>query len=876
MKILKFKTWILVLAGLICFIGAKSKLPKSHGAPLASSGAPGELTCAQSNCHEDGSYSIDPSVLSLDFAGTGWNYAPDTEYQMRVNIDRAGYGRFGFQIVALRDSDNANVGTWVVDDPTQTHETYDPAFIDRAYMTHTTASTMAAQTGQNSWEFSWTAPSTAQGDVRFYVAALASNNDGEDTGDEVFIDSFVIGDGANCGTAPSITNLQETINELSVNWSATSGCTSYQIDLQEVGGALQSVNSSATSYVFDNLTQATEYNVRISCDCGGGTLRSNWQLATTLCPDNPSLAVTNVGSVSAELDWDVASCESISIHYREENEGAFTTISGSGTSRILGALQPGKDYEVYLECTCGPNTLSSRLERFSTSCEFDADVSVSTYSTAADVSWNTADGCTTYQLWYRQQGTGSWQSDISQSSPVTFEGLNPDTSYEVKVDCACGSNTISSALTPFSTICAVEAFPQPVEISDQHAVIEWPNNVPCDSYSVKYRIVGANYFESFVVNGNSANLDALFPDSDYEFTTTCNCNGTTVESAPIYFTTSSCDYLEISFASVDDANSEAPLLSFQVVNNHPEKTVATGISAIDFTGPFSVSSSYQPIVSIEPGGLININTVVTAANPIPGATVSIDLAFGNGSGEDLNCAASRTFLWQDNGNPPEPANGYARVKLKTYLSGPYLESSQKMSTALNSLGLLPTSQPYNVAPYYYTGTESVSTIPSNVVDWVLLEVLSKETISLLRKACFIDQNGNLLDVSGGEGVVLPLLSTEEEYYYIIRHRNHLDIMSRSSWPINNESPYDLSLYTNVKSGITQMDRIVDNLAAMIAGEADGNGIKSYQDYNIYTQHVSAIYELIPGDFNMDGLVTVADYNAYKEQVNVIGISEIRY
>ena len=45
-----------------------------------------------------------------------------------------------------------------------------------------------------------------------------------------------------------------------------------------------------------------------------------------------------------------------------------------------------------------------------------------------------------------------------------------------------------------------------------------------------------------------------------------------------------------------------------------------------------------------------------------------------------------------------------------------------MRTTLNSGGIIPLSQPYIGAPYNYTGTESVATIPNaNIVDWVLIE-----------------------------------------------------------------------------------------------------------------------------------------------------------
>ena len=60
------------------------------------------------------------------------------------------------------------------------------------------------------------------------------------------------------------------------------------------------------------------------------------------------------------------------------------------------------------------------------------------------------------------------------------------------------------------------------------------------------------------------------------------------------------------------------------------------------------------------------------------------------------------------------------LNLKAYLGGPY--SGAEIATLLNSTGNLPLDQPYNAAPWFYTGNESVTSIPNaNVVDWILVD-----------------------------------------------------------------------------------------------------------------------------------------------------------
>ncbi|MBN1338239.1 MAG: right-handed parallel beta-helix repeat-containing protein, partial [Bacteroidales bacterium] len=61
------------------------------------------------------------------------------------------------------------------------------------------------------------------------------------------------------------------------------------------------------------------------------------------------------------------------------------------------------------------------------------------------------------------------------------------------------------------------------------------------------------------------------------------------------------------------------------------------------------------------------------------------------------------------------------LDLKAFLEGPF--NGSEMNTTLNSGGHLPLSQPYNQAPWYYSGTEAVTAIPNtDVVDWVLIEL----------------------------------------------------------------------------------------------------------------------------------------------------------
>jgi len=62
-----------------------------------------------------------------------------------------------------------------------------------------------------------------------------------------------------------------------------------------------------------------------------------------------------------------------------------------------------------------------------------------------------------------------------------------------------------------------------------------------------------------------------------------------------------------------------------------------------------------------------------------------------------------------------------QVGLKVFLEGPFVNN--EMIPLLNAMGHLPATQPYDQWPWFYYGSENVTSIPNvNVIDWVLIEL----------------------------------------------------------------------------------------------------------------------------------------------------------
>jgi hypothetical protein len=128
------------------------------------------------------------------------------------------------------------------------------------------------------------------------------------------------------------------------------------------------------------------------------------------------------------------------------------------------------------------------------------------------------------------------------------------------------------------------------------------------------------------------------------------------------------------------------------------------------------------------------------------------------------------------------------LDVKVLMEGPMNVNTGLMGTILNQRGLLPgqipiglfgiptpEGQPYNTAPWYYTGNESITHYDSTIVDWVLVTVRSDSAIAdsvVARKAGLLHQDGRVDFIDNCWS--LPF---NKPYFVVIEHRNHLGVMS---------------------------------------------------------------------------------------------------
>ena len=222
------------------------------------------------------------------------------------------------------------------------------------------------------------------------------------------------------------------------------------------------------------------------------------------------------------------------------------------------------------------------------------------------------------------------------------------------------------------------------------------------------------------------------------------------------------------------------------------------------------------------------------------------------------------------------------VKVKMYLQGKYSAASGQMQVTSQFLNIIPLSQPYNGAPWNYTGTESIATRPAQLIDWVLVQVFNPGNQSLVEtKAALLLNNGNVVDAlwvtdNTISGVYFSNITANSPYYIAVRHRNHLAVFGQNTVVLPNTASYDFSNSANVLGGSGQLASFPGSVFALLAGDYDSNGIISVTDYNGYSAQSSQFNQYLDSDFNLDYANTVADFNLYQPNASKIGVPQIRY
>lgn len=170
-----------------------------------------------------------------------------------------------------------------------------------------------------------------------------------------------------------------------------------------------------------------------------------------------------------------------------------------------------------------------------------------------------------------------------------------------------------------------------------------------------------------------------------------------------------------------------------------------------------------------------------------------------------------------------------------------------------------------------------------MVDWVLVEAREgspnlsgdRATITVETKAGILLKDGSIIDPAGG-ALIFNELTQGQEYYFCVRHRNHLDVLTALPLTLSITNDYDFTINVSQALGTSQQKVMTDGQAVLFAGDYNQDGIIQTTDYDLWIVNPAQLNIYEEPDGNIDGIIQATDYDVWFGNKAKVGISEIDY
>ena len=152
-------------------------------------GSQGELNC--DDCHNSyGNSNSGTGTIYVTSTMSNWQYVPGQTYTVNVIIKQTGKPLFGLGFEALT-STNTNAGSLVITNSAKTQiKTKTVSGVTRNNVVHQFNGGLHADSAI--FTFNWVAPTTNIGNITFYFAGIAANNNGSENNDYAYHSSRVV------------------------------------------------------------------------------------------------------------------------------------------------------------------------------------------------------------------------------------------------------------------------------------------------------------------------------------------------------------------------------------------------------------------------------------------------------------------------------------------------------------------------------------------------------------------------------------------------------------------------------------------------------------------------------------------------------------
>ncbi len=585
-----------------------------------------------------------------------------------------------------------------------------------------------------------------------------------------------------------------------------------------------------------------------------------------------SLTVTGIGSVNIAGTSTLQSSGFIDVGSGSlDIEGEVTVINTGSISATTGSLTLNGDLTLQnsnASINLGESTLNFNGGTLTNNGNFNADSSTVVLNSSAD---QTISGdIEFYNLEVKTEGEVTFNGNVIVTNDATI-----DSTSEVVVP---GTHTLNvqGEFNDFSgtaVVNAVRPFIKYVTVLSATS-IQLEFNKALEQTSAE---TSANYALSPGQTVQSAVLDGVNPyivtltitpgvANGTEYTLVMNNISNTTGKT---ISTNHTKRFDGEFTSAPTTPSSNAIITREPTSLTVQFTAGSGTNRIIL---LSTSGSFA---TLSDNTSYAIQSDFSVASPISGTTYAVykgDLTSFTVTGLDQN-TDYRFRIVEFDGSAGSEAYGATYdftshtdiyLELTVFLEGPYNSSSGQMNNQLYSSGLIPSNQPFNDSIWNYDGTESISSTPSTMVDWIFLELRSagtainatKDSI-VFKQACILHVDGTVTTTDGS--LIECDLPESGVYYLTIIHQTHLISLTNNQLAVNASGNYywDYSASNSIYGG-----GLVEELGVYLIPTAK---IESRNDVIANTQ---SLYDLIwqkrgkveysGYDVDRDGQVSASD------------------
>lgn len=254
-----------------------------------------------------------------------------------------------------------------------------------------------------------------------------------------------------CDMPGSLSTSGITDTSATLNWGAVTYATSYNVRYKPTSsGTWTTTTSSSTSKTISGLTASTTYEWQVQTVCASGTSdytsSTNFSTGAPSCNVPGSLSTSSITATSATLNWGaVTNALSYDVRYKATTSGTWIDTTSTSTSKAIGSLTAGTQYEWQVRTVCASGTSAyTTSTTFTTAAPPDttpptpnpmtwSSVPAATSSTAISMTASTASDPSGVEYYFECTAGGGHSSAWQSSATYQDTGLTPNTQYTYRV-----------------------------------------------------------------------------------------------------------------------------------------------------------------------------------------------------------------------------------------------------------------------------------------------------------------------------------------------------------------------------------------------------------------------------------------------------------